>query len=94
MLKKIWEKLCGIGRWFKRQWKKIAVIITGTVLIAQVLPTPINEVSLEKFTQKYNASTEIQAEYQIDGASLKKVNIKNPELDKYKASRKMKLKLQ
>ncbi len=40
MFKKIWDKICGIGRWFKRWWKEItAATILATVAVTSI-PAP------------------------------------------------------
>ena len=71
---KFWQKIKDRWNWIKRQWFKFV----GGIAIAATITTPIiidltkNEVSLEKITLKYEQSTEIKAEYQQDGSSLKR----------------------
>ena len=82
IFKTIWEKTKQAGRWIKAKWK----ILLVTIGIASVMAAPTvidltrNEVSLTKLQSKYEQSVKIKDKYQLDGGSLKMVNIKNSEL--------------
>jgi len=80
----IWEKTKQAGRWIKSKAKQLLIwvgiigVATASTLVVQDLTR--NEISLEKISQKYEQAIEIKDKYQLDGASLKRVNIKNAEL--------------
>lgn len=73
--------------WLKETWKKVLVVlgmigIVGGAGLTADLST--NEISVDKMTTKFEQATQIKADYTLDGAILKKTDIKNAELDKYK----------
>lgn len=84
MINKIWDKICGVGKWCKERIVKCLVVlgIIGIASAAGIADLNRNEISLEKVQQKYEQATEIKAKYQLEGSSLKRVDIKNPELTK------------
>ncbi len=61
MIKKIWDKICGIGRWIKEKWKEI--FATGIILTASAtIPITPNEIAWKDFTDNL-----IAIEYQYIG---------------------------
>lgn len=80
-LRLVWRKVCDFGLMLKSKIKQV-LVITGIIGIAIAAGDATkNEVSLEKLATKYEASQEIKAKYQIDGASLKST-IKSDPRDK------------
>ena len=59
-------------------WQILAILGLGVALAAGVGMPAKNEVSLEKFTQKYEQASEIKVKYQMEGASLKRAVKDNP----------------
>jgi hypothetical protein len=88
MWNKIKQFFSKIWNWIKTRIKKVLIalgfigIATATTLTTSNLNT--NDVSIESLTTKYQSATEIKSEYSLNNASLIKIDIKNPELDKYK----------
>jgi hypothetical protein len=68
--------------------------IIGAIALGNAcLEVSSNEVSRTKLTEKYNASMEIKAKYQMNDVSLLMTNVKNTELDKYKGEPKDEIKV-
>ena len=68
--------------------KKFTIIIlllflTGCTTPFGAIPL-VSDVSVAKLQEKYNASPEVRGKYTLDGASLVRNKIVNPEKDKYK----------
>ena len=92
MIKTLKQTIQNIFYWIKKkliQFKSwVILIIFGAAVVAAPLVAPqVYDVDLEKIQDKYEAS-ELKDKYRLDGASLVKKEIKNPELDKYKGESK------
>jgi len=61
-----------IWSWIKSKikWFLVAIGILG-ISVAATLPELTNEISLDKLTDKYEASTDIKADYVLEGTTLK-----------------------
>jgi len=75
---------------------KIPILISTTItalLVGGFYLGGVDEISKTKLTEKYALATEIKAKYSLDGTSLIKTEIKNPELDKYENEPKDEIKI-
>ena len=75
---------------------KIPILISTTItalLVGGFYFGGVDEISQAKLTEKYALATEIKAKYSLDGTSLIKTDIKNPELDAYKNEPKDEIKI-
>ena len=55
----------------------ILAVLGGIVWFQEKPIGAVSEISKNKLEEKYNLATEIKAKYQIDNASLVKIDIKN-----------------
>jgi hypothetical protein len=91
------DKVLKAWIWTKQKAKKILIAL-GIITIALAAGNTLmgdlkDEVSLEKIQQKYEQAIELKAKYQMEGASLIRNEIKNPELDAYKGEPKDEVKI-
>jgi len=91
---KLKRKICDAGLWFKKQAKKLLVILGIISVVYAADNLTINEISLEKVSTKYDQSVEIKNLYQRDGVKLERKITKNAELDKYKNEPKDEIKIE
>lgn len=68
---KTWEKIKQAGRWTKRKWKQVIIVVFGATALAVTIPNLVSEdISMEKVSQKYEQSIEIKENYQINNGQL------------------------